>query len=136
MRWRVTWGSVSVYREPEQYKKFFKEFGTSVKLGLIEDYANRTRLAKLLRFRSSNDKEEFTSLEDYVERMTEKQKAIYFAAGTSREELEKQPFVEKLLKRGYEVLYLVEPVDEYVILRLCIFFLILALALVEIYLAV
>jgi heat shock protein beta len=52
--------------EPEQYKKFFKEFGTSIKLGLIEDYANRTRLSKLLQFRSSNDKEQLTSLEEYV----------------------------------------------------------------------
>ena len=104
--------------EPEKYKTFFKEFGTSVKLGLIEDYANRTRLAKLLRFRSSNDTEELTSLEAYVERMTDKQKAIYFTAGTDRADLEKQPFVEKLLKRGYEVLYLTEPVDEYTIQNL------------------
>lgn len=104
--------------EPEAYKKFYKEFGTSIKLGLIEDYANRTRLAKLLRFKSSNDNEEMTSLEEYVERMTEKQKAIYFAAGTSVEEVQKQPFVEKLLKRGYEVLYLTEPVDEYTIQNL------------------
>jgi len=103
---------------PEQYKKFFKEFGTSIKLGLIEDYANRTRLAKLLRFMSSNDSEELTSLEAYVERMGEKQKDIYFAAGQSREEVEKQPFVEKILKKGLEVLYLTEPVDEYTIQNL------------------
>lgn len=104
--------------EPDAYKTFFKEFGTSIKLGLIEDYANRTRLSKLLRFRSSNDKEELTSLEAYVERMKPKQQSIFFAAGSSREEVEKLPFVEKLLKRGMEVLYLVEPVDEYTIQNL------------------
>eukprot|EP00040_Diaphanoeca_grandis_P029945 m.176275 g.176275 ORF g.176275 m.176275 type:complete len:634 (+) comp31845_c1_seq1:210-2111(+) len=104
--------------EPEQYKAFFKEFGTSIKLGLIEDYANRTRLAKLLRFQTSGDKDELTSLEDYVERMGDKQEAIYFAAGSSRDEVEKQPFVEKILKKGLEVLYLTEPVDEYTIQNL------------------
>eukprot|EP00037_Helgoeca_nana_P006425 m.59179 g.59179 ORF g.59179 m.59179 type:complete len:820 (+) comp17309_c0_seq1:43-2502(+) len=104
--------------EPDTYKKFFQEFGTSIKLGLIEDYANRTRLSKLLRFQSSNDQVELTSLEEYVERMKGKQQSIFFAAGTSRDEVEKLPFVEQLLKRGMEVLYLVEPVDEYTIQNL------------------
>merc|ERR1719399_576858 len=104
--------------EPDEYKKFFAEFGTAIKLGLIEDYSNRTRLSKLLRFASSNDAEELTSLEDYVERMKEKQPRIFFAAGQSREEVEKSPFVERLLTKGYEVLYLVEPVDEYTIQNL------------------
>eukprot|EP00041_Stephanoeca_diplocostata_P039620 m.1637217 g.1637217 ORF g.1637217 m.1637217 type:complete len:825 (-) comp25600_c0_seq1:1937-4411(-) len=104
--------------EPENYKKFFKEFGTSIKLGLIEDYANRTRLSKLLRFQSSNDAKELTSLEEYVERMKDKQQSIYFASGSSRDEVEKLPFVERLLQKGYEVLYLVEPVDEYTIQNL------------------
>ena len=75
----------------------------SIKLGVIEDHSNRTRLAKLLRFYSSNDREEQTSLADYIERMKEKQEHIYFIAGTSRDEVEKSPFVERLLKKGYEV---------------------------------
>jgi len=104
--------------DPEDYKKFWKEFGTSIKLGLIEDYSNRTRLSKLLRFISSNDKEELTSLEGYVERMKEKQESIYVAAGASREDIEKSPFVERALKKGYEVIYLTEPVDEYTIQNL------------------
>jgi HSP90 family molecular chaperone len=104
--------------DPEDYKKFWNEYGTSIKLGLIEDYANRTRLSKLLRFITSNDKEELTSLEDYVERMTEKQSAIFVAAGASRSEIEASPFVERALKKGYEVLYLTEPVDEYTIQNL------------------
>ena len=85
----------------------------SVKLGVIEDHSNRTRLAKLLRFYSSNSSDKFTSLADYVSRMKEKQETIYFMAGTSRKEVENSPFVERLLKKGYEVLYLTEPIDEY-----------------------
>ncbi|XP_065066897.1 endoplasmin-like [Rhopilema esculentum] len=92
---------------------FWKEYSTNVKLGVIEDHSNRTRLAKLLRFYSSNSKDKFTSLADYVGRMKEKQDTIYFMAGTSRNEVENSPFVERLLKKGYEVLYLTEPIDEY-----------------------
>lgn len=79
----------------------------------MEDHSNRTRLAKLLRFFSSNSEKGMTSLADYVERMKEKQVSIYFMAGTNRKEVEASPFVERLLKKGYEVLYLIEPVDEY-----------------------
>ncbi len=75
----------------------------SIKLGVIEDHSNRTRLAKLLRFFSSNSDSEMTSLTDYMERMKEKQEHIYFMAGTSRDEVEKSPFVERLIKKGYEV---------------------------------
>uniref|UniRef100_A0AAQ6IIA8 Histidine kinase/HSP90-like ATPase domain-containing protein n=1 Tax=Anabas testudineus TaxID=64144 RepID=A0AAQ6IIA8_ANATE len=100
----------------EQYNdKFWKEFGTNIKLGVIEDHSNRTRLAKLLRFQTSHSETEVASLEQYVERMKEKQEKIYFMAGTSRKEAESSPFVEKLLKKGYEVIYLTEPVDEYCI---------------------
>ncbi|XP_071375237.1 endoplasmin-like [Centroberyx affinis] len=100
----------------EQYNdKFWKEFGTNIKLGVIEDHSNRTRLAKLLRFQTSNSDTVLASLEQYVERMKEKQDKIYFMAGTSRKEAESSPFVEKLLKKGYEVIYLTEPVDEYCI---------------------
>ncbi|XP_022612162.1 endoplasmin [Seriola dumerili] len=100
----------------EQYNdKFWKEFGTNIKLGVIEDHSNRTRLAKLLRFQTSNSETVLASLEQYVERMKEKQDKIYFMAGTSRKEAESSPFVEKLLKKGYEVIYLTEPVDEYCI---------------------
>ena len=104
--------------DAEDYKKFWKEFGTSIKLGLIEDYSNRTRLSKLLRFISTNSKDELTSLESYVERMKEKQESIYVAAGEDREAIEKSPFVERALKKGYEVIFLTEPVDEYTIQNL------------------
>uniref|UniRef100_A0A182IL76 Heat shock protein 83 n=1 Tax=Anopheles atroparvus TaxID=41427 RepID=A0A182IL76_ANOAO len=100
--------------DKEQYEKFWKEYSTNIKLGIMEDPSNRSRLAKLLRFQSSSTKDkEFTSLSDYVGRMKPKQENIYFIAGPSRGEIEKSPFVERLLSRGYEVLFLVEAVDEY-----------------------
>lgn len=72
----------------EQYNdKFWKEFGTNIKLGVIEDHSNRTRLAKLLRFQTSNSDTTLSSLEEYVERMKEKQDKIYFMAGTSKKEV-------------------------------------------------
>merc|ERR1711887_232078 len=98
----------------DKYAEFWKEYSTNIKLGVIEDTANRTRLAKLLRFVSSADGK-LTSLEDYVGRMKEKQENIFYMAGGSKEEVEKSPFVERLLKKGFEVLYLTEAVDEYAI---------------------
>lgn len=100
---------------PEIYDKFWKEYSTNLKLGVMEDPSNRNRLAKLLRFHSSHDAEKQTTLSSYVERMKEKQDSVFYVAGTSRKELETSPFVERLLKKGYEVLYLTEPVDEYCI---------------------
>lgn len=98
--------------DKEEYEKFWKEYSTNIKLGVMEDPSNRSRLAKLLRFQSSNGKG-ITSLVEYVERMKPKQEHIYFIAGSNRAEVEKSPFVERLLNKGYEVLYLVEAVDEY-----------------------
>jgi len=97
----------------DKYAAFWAEYSTNIKLGVIEDTANRTRLAKLLRFTSSNGK--LTSLAEYVERMKDKQESIFYMAGSSKEEVEKSPFVERLLKKGYEILYLTEAVDEYAI---------------------
>jgi heat shock protein beta len=101
--------------EKEDFDKFWKEYSTNIKLGVIEDHSNRTRLAKLLKFYSSNSDTEQTTLAEYIERMKEKQESIFFMAGSSRAEAEKSPFVERLLKKGYEVIYLTEPVDEYCI---------------------
>eukprot|EP00064_Thunnus_orientalis_P005434 superscaffoldBa00000533_g5448 len=112
---RKTLDMIKKIAEEQYNEKFWKEFGTNIKLGVIEDHSNRTRLAKLLRFQTSNSDKELASLEQYVERMKEKQDKIYFMAGTSRKEAEASPFVERLLKKGYEVIYLTEPVDEYCI---------------------
>lgn len=99
--------------DEDKYMEFWKEYSTNVKLGIIDDAANRTRLAKLLRFKSSNG--DWTSLASYVERMKDKQEQIFYIAGQSEQEVTESPFVERLLKKGYEVLYLTEAVDEYAI---------------------
>uniref|UniRef100_A0A5S6R027 Heat shock protein 90 n=1 Tax=Trichuris muris TaxID=70415 RepID=A0A5S6R027_TRIMR len=97
----------------DKFERFWKEYGNALKMGVFEDPSNRTRLSKLIRFQSSHHPSNLTSLGEYVERMSERQKVIYYLAGTSREEVESSPFVERLLKKGIEVLYLVDPVDEY-----------------------
>jgi len=97
----------------DKYDAFWKEYSTNIKLGVIEDTANRTRLAKLLRFTTSAGK--LSSLAEYVERMKDKQENIFYMAGGSEEEVKTSPFVERLLKKGYEVIYLTEAVDEYAI---------------------
>ena len=100
---------------PEDYVTFWKEYGTNLKLGIIEDTSNRTRLAKLLRYQTSQSKEKFISLAEYLERMKPKQEHIYFIAAASIDEAEKSPFLENIIKKGYEVLYLTDPVDQYCI---------------------
>uniref|UniRef100_A0A1A9VQN9 Heat shock protein 83 n=1 Tax=Glossina austeni TaxID=7395 RepID=A0A1A9VQN9_GLOAU len=98
----------------KEYENFWKEYSTNIKLGVVEDPSNRARLAKLLRFHSSHGKN-MTSLAAYVERMKPKQEHIYYLAGANRAEVEKSPFVERLLAKGYEIFYLVEAIDEYCI---------------------
>lgn len=98
----------------EDYEKFWKEYSTNIKLGIIEDAQNRARLSKLLQFQSSTQKE-LTFLADYVSRMKPNQQHIYYIAGSTEDEVKKSPFVERLDKKGYEVLYLTEAVDEYAI---------------------
>ena len=98
---------------PEDYETFWKEYGTNIKLGVIDDTSNRTRLAKLLRFQSSFADGKQISLADYVERMKPKQEYIFFIAARSLIDAKRSPFVERILKKGYEVLYLTDPVDQY-----------------------
>lgn len=100
------------------YDKFWEQFGKNIKLGIIEDASNRTKLSKLLRFKSSKSDGKWVSLEDYVGRMKEWQKSIFYVAGESLEAVEKMPFVEKYKSKDVEVLYLVDPVDEYAIQNL------------------
>ncbi|KAI3861375.1 hypothetical protein MKW98_000327 [Papaver atlanticum] len=96
-----------------QYTKFWNEFGKSIKLGIIEDAANRGRLAKLLRFESSKSDGKLVSLDQYIKRMKTGQKDIFYITGTSKEQLEKSPFLERLTKKNYEVIFFTDPVDEY-----------------------
>ena len=99
--------------EETRYDKFWKNYGKAIKLGIIEDASNRTRLAKLMRFYTSKSPTKLVSLEQYVERMKPGQKSIYYLAGESREALEKSPFLEKLLQKDLEVIYFTDPIDEY-----------------------
>lgn len=96
-----------------QYTTFWNEFGKSIKLGIIEDAANRNRLAKLLRFESTRSDGKLTSLDQYISRMKSGQKDIFYITGTSKEQLEKSPFLERLTKKNYEVIFFTDPVDEY-----------------------
>jgi heat shock protein 90kDa beta len=98
--------------EVDDYTTFWEAFGRNLKLGIIEDSANRPQLAKLLRFPSSASGKGLTSLEDYVSRKKEGQTTIYYLSADSRAAAEASPYVESLTKRGFEVLYLTEPIDE------------------------
>merc|ERR1711977_555177 len=97
----------------EEYLKFWKEFQKAIKLGLYEDSSNRTKLAKLLRFQTSKTGDNWTSLEKYISRMKKGQKHIYYLSGETKEAVEKSPYLERLRKKDLEVLYYVDPIDEY-----------------------
>ena len=99
--------------EETKYEKFWKNFGKAIKLGIIEDASNRVRLAKLLRFETSKSDGKLVSLEQYVERMKEGQKSIYYITGESIEALKNSPMLEKLIAKDFEVIYFTDPVDEY-----------------------
>jgi len=96
-----------------QYAKFWNEFGKSIKLGIVEDADNRIRLAKLLRFESTKSEGKLASLDQYISRMKSNQKNIFYITGASKEQLEKSPFLERLTKKNYEVIFFTDPVDEY-----------------------
>ena len=107
-----------IQENQEDYKKFYEQFSKNLKLGIHEDTANRTKLAELLRFHTSKSGEELISFKDYISRMKEGQKSIYYITGESRASVAASPFLEGLRKRGYEVLYLVDPIDEYMVQQL------------------
>merc|ERR1712151_688429 len=99
----------------EDYKKFYEQFSKNLKLGIHKDTANRTKIADLLRFHTSKSGEDQISFKDYIQRMKEGQKDIYYITGESRAQVATSPFVETLKNKGYEILYLVDPIDEYMV---------------------
>ncbi|EZA50089.1 hypothetical protein DMN91_006318 [Ooceraea biroi] len=102
----------------ENYKKCYEQFSKNLKLGIHEDSQNRKKLSELLRYHTSASGDEMSSLKDYVGRMKESQKHIYYITGESREQVANSSFVERVKKRGFEVVYMTEPIDEYVVQQL------------------
>merc|ERR1711874_542621 len=107
-----------IAEKKDDYKKFYEQFGKCLKLGIHEDSTNRTKIAELLRYQTSKSGDESISLKEYVDRMKEGQNDIYYITGESVAQVSSSPFLENLRKKGLEVLYMVDPVDEYAVQQL------------------
>jgi len=104
--------------DKDNYKKYYEQFSKNLKLGIHEDSTNRKKLADFLRYQSSQSGDEVVALKEYVSRMKDNQKDIYYITGESKEAVQNSAFVERVKKRGFEVLYMVDPIDEYCVQQL------------------
>uniref|UniRef100_A0A4W3K952 Histidine kinase/HSP90-like ATPase domain-containing protein n=1 Tax=Callorhinchus milii TaxID=7868 RepID=A0A4W3K952_CALMI len=104
--------------DKDNYKKFYEQFSKNLKLGIHEDSQNRKKLSELLRYHTSQSGDELTPLSDYISRMKENQKCIYYITGESKDQVANSAFVERVRKRGFEVVYMTEPIDEYCVQQL------------------
>merc|ERR1711966_607226 len=107
-----------ITEKKDDYKKFYEQFSKNMKLGIHEDSTNRAKLAELLRFQTSKSGDELISLKEYCDRMKEGQNDIFYITGESIQGVSSSPFIECLRKKGYEVLYMVDPIDEYCVQQL------------------
>jgi len=108
----------TIAENAEDFKKFYEQFSKNLKLGIHEDSANRSKIADLLRYYSSKSGDDQVSFKEYIARMKEGQKNIFYITGESRQHVANSPFLEKIKNKGIEVLYLVDPIDEYAIQQL------------------